>query len=364
MDDVARVVLAFEAPEVAEEILHFLDRSGRARVVATAADDRQLAEAVRQLEPDAVVADPRLARDGIHASPLIAVATRESVASLRAAIRGGARGFFVWPGEREGLLDGVAATLATRQDLERRALVVAVHAARGGAGCTFVATHLAQAFAKRSDACVLVDADLEYGDVTQAIGATGDEVRTIADLVPVADELLPSHVDGALYHHASGFGALLAPPAVHAGAVTPDLVSRAIQVAWSSADIVVLHLPRSLGETNRWAFEEADRVIEVLTLDVLSFRATTRALETLSTDGSAERVCFVVNRAARSEVGPSDVRRVFDADPLAVLPADGSVPRAQDHGKLLTPRGRAGRAFDRLAGKLMGPADLEGTSRS
>ena len=34
MDDVARVVLALEAPELSEEILHFLDRSGRARVVA------------------------------------------------------------------------------------------------------------------------------------------------------------------------------------------------------------------------------------------------------------------------------------------------------------------------------------------
>ena len=62
MDQVARVVLALEAPEVAEEVMHFLDRSGRARVVATAGDDRQLAEAVRQLEPDAVVAEPGDAR--------------------------------------------------------------------------------------------------------------------------------------------------------------------------------------------------------------------------------------------------------------------------------------------------------------
>ena len=33
MEDVARVVVAVEAVEVAEEVLHFLDRSGRARVV-------------------------------------------------------------------------------------------------------------------------------------------------------------------------------------------------------------------------------------------------------------------------------------------------------------------------------------------
>ena len=55
MEEVARIVLALETPGVAEEVMHFLDRTGRARVVATAVDAAQLAEAVRQLEPDAVV---------------------------------------------------------------------------------------------------------------------------------------------------------------------------------------------------------------------------------------------------------------------------------------------------------------------
>jgi DNA-binding NarL/FixJ family response regulator len=61
MDDVARVVLALEATQVAEEVLHYLDRSGLARMVATATDDRQLVASVRQTEPDLVVAQPSLA---------------------------------------------------------------------------------------------------------------------------------------------------------------------------------------------------------------------------------------------------------------------------------------------------------------
>jgi hypothetical protein len=47
MEEVARIVLALETPDVAEEVMHFLDRTGRARVVGTAADAAQLAEAVR-----------------------------------------------------------------------------------------------------------------------------------------------------------------------------------------------------------------------------------------------------------------------------------------------------------------------------
>jgi Flp pilus assembly CpaE family ATPase len=351
MEDVARVVVAVEAAEVAEEVLHFLDRSGRARVVSTAGDDRQLAEAVRQLEPDAVVAEPGLAIGGVDGATLLALATRESVGALRAAIRAGARGFYLWPREREGLLDGVVATMTGHATLDRTALVVAVHAARGGAGCTFVATHLAQALSRRNATCVLVDADPMFGDVATALGASGDEPRTVADLVPLGEELAAAHLDTVLMRHPSGFGALLAP--AREGVVDGAIVRRAIEVAASSVDVVLVHLPRALDATGRWCLANADRVLEVLSLDVLSFRAATRVLETAASLGVGDRVGFVVNRATRAEITPRDVRRVFENDPLAVLPFDAGVPRAQDHGRLVGPRGRVGRAFDRLATAIL-----------
>ncbi|HEY6567070.1 MAG TPA: hypothetical protein VI341_06075, partial [Actinomycetota bacterium] len=83
MREEATVVLALEASDVAEEVMQFLDRSGRARVVATAGDDRQLVEAIRQLSPDVVVADPGLVDPAAaHATTILALDTRESVASL------------------------------------------------------------------------------------------------------------------------------------------------------------------------------------------------------------------------------------------------------------------------------------------
>src|SRR5581483_8335681 len=109
-EQVARVVLALEGHDLAEEVMHFLDRSGRARVVATATDERQLAEAIRQLEPDAVVASPALTRSPIpiDGRALLTVDTAESVAALRAAIGAGAGGFFLWPQERERLAAAAA----------------------------------------------------------------------------------------------------------------------------------------------------------------------------------------------------------------------------------------------------------------
>ena len=121
MENVARIVLAMEQHDIAEEVMHFLDRSGHSRVVATAADDRQLLEAVHQLEPDAVVGQSSLVVDAILTRPFLAVDTRESVGALRAAIRAGADGFFVWPVDREALSTAAGATRAGPLALDRRA---------------------------------------------------------------------------------------------------------------------------------------------------------------------------------------------------------------------------------------------------
>jgi Flp pilus assembly CpaE family ATPase len=228
-----------------------------------------------------------------------------------------------------------------------------VHAARGGAGCTFVATQLAQAFAKRGLACLLVECDLTYADVTQALGLADGDVRSLTDLAPVRDELGVEHLEGIRVRHDAGFDVVLGPNGTDGVSGDDEVLRTVIGLAAASAEVLVLHLPRDLSSTTRWCLEQADRIVEVLTLDVLSFRAASRALEALSPLALGSRVGFVVNRAARSEITPGDVHRVFDGDPLAVVPADPSIPRLQDHGKLAPTRGRVGRVFDRLAERLI-----------
>jgi pilus assembly protein CpaE len=236
--------------------------------------------------------------------------------------------------------------------LDRRAIVVAIHAARGGAGATFIATHLARAFARAGRACVLIDGEPASAEVGPAVGAPEDGVHTLGDLVPLGQELTIEHLDETLWTHPAGFRVLLAPPPEHASAVEPAHLRRIIDLVATSNDVVLLHLGRTIDGLGRAGLETADRIVEVLSLDVLSFRAAKRALDVLRSFGRSEDVGFVVNRATRAEITPADVVRVFGCEPLAVVPYDRTVGHAQDHGRLISTRGRTGRAFERLAKKL------------
>ena len=99
--------------------------------------------------------------------------------------------------------------------------------------------------------------------------------------------------------------------------------------------------------------ELADRLLEVLLLDVASFRASSRALEAFAPLHLEGRIAFVVNRAARSEITPDDVRRVFGEPALAVLPVDRAVGAARRGGRSPRPRSRTAKRFDRLAAALV-----------
>jgi pilus assembly protein CpaE len=363
MQKPTRVVLALDAPDVSDEIVHALDRSGGAQVVATATDARQLVEATRQLEPDIVLAEPRLAASVPPGVPCITIASRESVAALRAAIEAGAAGFFVWPLERDELLERVRRSAVRPAALERRATVLAVHASRGGAGCTFLATHLAREVASSGSSCMLIDVDPDGDDVATALGVGPDAegLHPIDDVAAVAEELTPEALREAAWLHPEGFHVIVAPrqgsqPVTAAGA------SAVVDVAATAFDVVVLHTARGLDEATRMWLEDADVVLEVLTLDVASFRGATRTLARLGVELDDPRWRLVVNRAARSEVVPADVRRVFGRSAEVVIPLDAAVPRAQDRGRLVSGRSRSVRVLKRLSAGLRSTDALEGAA--
>src|SRR5207244_10343602 len=135
------------------------------------------------------------------------------LASLRSALAAGAHGFFLWPSERAALADAAARSAPPPEHgASRHGTVVSVYGPRGGAGVTFLSTHMAAALSERGSSTALVDLDTGFADLTVALGVPVDEEpRTVAELRPVAHELTEEHVAEVLWRHSAGFDVLLAP---------------------------------------------------------------------------------------------------------------------------------------------------------
>lgn len=355
--DGTTVVLGLEAHALQEQVLHFLERRPGLRIVGAAGDAQALTRKVREAGPQVVITTPEVlaAAPDLDGAALLVVGERETTAGLRAAIRAGARGFYLWPEERESL--GRDADRVVSPGDPPKGRIVAVYGPRGGVGTTFLATNLAAACVEGGRRVILADLDLHFADVTTALGILANgEARTIADVAAVGDDLGASHLEAVLHRHPKGFEILLAPKsAEQASVVEPGQVRAVGNALRGAGDLVVLHVPRALDPVTMAALEAADQILVVVTLDVLAFRDAKRALEKLAVWDLVHRCRLVVNRARKAEVLPDDAERVFGLRPVAVIASDPAVPRAQDRGQVVVGRrGQAARKVAVLARSILG----------
>jgi Flp pilus assembly CpaE family ATPase len=212
---------------------------------------------------------------------------------------------------------------------------------------------------------VLVDLDASFADVTVALGIGPDQrARTIADLVPVMEELGPDHVEDALFSHPRGFGVLLAPSEVEVGLEVPSgLYSASVALLAGAYDEVVLHVPRAIDDVARAGVGMSDEVLLVLALDLLSLYGARRALTTLRLNEPPGRCRVVINRIGRAEVASGDVKRVLGLTPAASLRFDPAIRRSRDRGGLLSPKARRGGRDLRSLARLIAPSHSSAASR-
>jgi len=356
------VVVGIRDLALHQEVLDFLERDARLQIAAAVDDPEAFSRALEEVEPQAILICPAMARatddpnEDLTRS-LVVVTEELTVSVLRDAIDLGARGVFAWPDERTELAGMLA---AARSDLtvpeDRRARVVAVLGARGGAGATFVASQLAATVADRGGRSVIVDLDLAFAGLTVSLGMAPDAApHTVGDLVPVLEELGPDHVTEALYRHPRGFAALLSPPEGDAAAgVTPGLVRASVALLAADHDVVVLHAPRTLDTAVTAGIRLADVVLLVTTQDLFSLHGAKRSIDQLGLDRPSGRCRIVLNRFTRGQIPVPDVARILGVRPSATIRFDPAVRRSQDLGRLLPPRaGRAGRDVRRLVGSLV-----------
>jgi len=212
--------------------------------------------------------------------------------------------------------------------------IVTVFSAKGGCGKTTLATNMAAALADRGrrEVC-LVDLDLAFGDV--AIALQLFPAHTIADVVPLGENVDFTAIGSLLTPHSPGLTTLVAP--VEPGgseAIPASMVGHILTLLRDQFDYVVVDTPPAFDDQVLTAFDLSDVVCLLATLDIPALKNLKLTLETMELlNYPRDRWRIVMNRAD-SKVGLSisEVEKTLRTTISVQIPSSRDVPAAINRG--------------------------------
>lgn len=271
---------------------------------------------------------------------VIFLTERQDFGLLRDIVRAGAIEYIVMPDELALLTDRLEkiAELGEQQQRKKgtassgkafvrgRGKVYSFYSGKGGSGRTQLATGFAQALKLESTARVLlIDLNLQYGGVETFFSL--DASRTLADLVPVMNEMNENHIRNVSLRETHSKLEVLASPrdAETAENMSEEFITRLIRASRRSYDFVIIDLPTYMNELTYTALEESDFIYYVMNLDTPSvqiYRLTEELFRRLRIDTEG-RLEVVVNQVGRdNELTVSDLKGLIQAPIAAEISRD------------------------------------------
>ena len=243
--------------------------------------------------------------------------------------------------------------------------VVCVLGPKGGTGKTLTSVNLAVSLAETGAKVLLVDLDLQFGDVALCMGLSPE--RTIVDLVRSGGSLDAEKLEAYLVPHASGARVLVAPNRPdQATVVTVEFLRDLYATARASNDYVIIDTPPGFTPEVIATIDASTDIVMVGMLDSLSLKNTKLGLETLDLMGYRnERISLVLNRAdSRVGITGRDVATIVGRKPDILVPSDREIPRAVNEGLPIVIAKRnseAAKSFRALSAILSRPREQEQT---
>ncbi len=329
-----RVVIVDDVRDTRENIRKLLQFESDIEVVGTAATGREGIQLARDVSPDVALMDINMPdMDGITATEsirkelpyvqVVMLSVQGDPNYMRRAMLAGARDFLTKPPMVDELIAAIrrAGKMAheerrksdnrypsgegepgtSRGDFARPATsygkVIVVYSPKGGVGVTTVTTNLAVALHNPETPVVLVDGNMQFGDLTVVLNERGK--NSIVDLAPRANELDIDVVEDVLITHRSTGMKILAAPQrpEYAENITGDHFSKILAHLRRSYSYVIVDAQSYLSDVILGAFDASSLVILIATQDIPSINDSRLFLDLSDVVGlDRERILFILNK--------------------------------------------------------------------
>ena len=302
--------------------------------------------------------------DGAHRTapetPIVVLSTSSPNGFLRRAFEAGAADMALFPQSKEQLRFAMSKAItraprrgSSRGGERRDGRLVCVLGPKGGTGKTLTSCNLAVALALAGQKVLVIDLDLQFGDVGLCLGLPPE--KTMYDLAISGGSLDEDKLHDYVMLHDTGVEVLLAPARPdQASAITIELLRDVLIVARGTYDVVVADTPPGFTAEVIATIDASSDLVMVGTLDSLSLKNTKLGLETLGLmDYDPKKIQLVLNRAdTRVGISQHDVVAVLGSEPNVFIPSDREIPRSVNEGIpiiLSRPQSYAAASFHDLA---------------
>ncbi len=354
--DKIRVVIVDDIPETRENVRKLLQFENDFEVVGVARTGREGIELTKETKPDVVLMDINMPDiDGIVATEtirknipftqIVILSVQGDPNYMRRAMMAGARDFLTKPPSVDELTSairkagrmaqderakvparvpaGTGAAVATTPDLSF-GKVGTVYSPKGGTGCTMLAVNLAMTLHNEETRVMLVDSNLQFGDVAVFLNEQGK--NSVADLASRADELDPEFVEEVAINHAATGMKILPSPSrpEYAESVTGEQFAKVLQYLRRLYAYIVVDTSSTMDDVTLAAVDSSDLVILLTNQDIPSIKNARLFLDLADVlKISRKRVLFVMNKFdKRIAITPERIGESFKHEISAVLPYD------------------------------------------
>jgi pilus assembly protein CpaE len=360
-DHVISILLVEDIVEIRANVKKILGFEGDFDVVGMAGTGAQGLSLAKELRPDIVIMDINMPdMDGLQATRqimdflpetgIIIMTAQDDPSYVRLAMIAGAKAFLTKPSSPDEIYNTVRAVYArarapklqpasvqqyapstTREgEAERAGNIIAVYSPQGGAGCTTLATNLASALTRDNVRVLLVDANLQFGDVGVFLNL--DARSTIVDLVADIEDIDTDYFENVVTTHNSGLKVLMGPgrPELAEKVLAdPGALTKILSKIRSNYDFIIVDTSLHLDEMTLSLMDIATRILLISTPTlpcVKNIRFVLDLFDQLSYESS--KLMLILNQVSENQnlrklTITTDKVSVFLKRPVeAIIPTD------------------------------------------
>ncbi len=363
--DKIKTLIVDDIAETRENVRKLLQFESDVEVVGAARTGREGIQLAQELDPDVILMDINMPDiDGISATEVIRqnsphiqvviLSVQSDQNYMRRAMLAGARDFLTKPPMGDELISAIrrAGEMAhverTKTSQARlgssvnpagpsatapgnfsatTGKIITVYSPKGGTGCTTIAVNLAIALNNEATRTVIVDGNLQFGDVAMFVNEQGK--NTILDIAPRVDDLELDLVEDILIkHQASGVSILAAPPRPEmAEKVSADQFVKVLQFLQKMFAYVVVDTASILTDVVLGSIDISDVILVVTTQEIPAIKNTRLFFDLLQTMGvGKERIVFSINRFdKRISITPEKISDNLKQEVAVTIPLDEKV---------------------------------------